>query len=141
MGRKRPQKGGRRGAGKKSSPRDQRRSDATADRAVAGTEMSGPSRLRLTRVVREGTIWDVYVSTTAQNGAPNITCLEFESKGASGRRLRHTRPLEGALLEALHSGAPISRARLEEELDLAFRDAAAPSEPSDPADADPHNGP
>lgn len=103
--------------------------------------MSGPSRLRLTRLVREGTIWNVYVSTTAQNGAPNITRLEFEGKGPAGERLRHTRPLEGALLEALHSGAPISRARLEEELDEAFRHAAGPSEPSDPPADDPQNSP
>jgi hypothetical protein len=85
-------------------------------------------------LVRDGAIWDVYVSTTAQNGAPNITRLEFEGKGPAGQRLRHTRPLEGALLDALHSGDPISRARLEEELDLAFRDAAGPSEPAEPAE-------
>lgn len=77
--------------------------------------------------MREGAIWDVYVATTAQDGAPNVTQLEFEAAGAGPKRLRYTRPVQGLLLEALHNGTPVSRASLEEELDRAYRDAGAES--------------
>jgi hypothetical protein len=85
----------------------------------------GPSRLLLTRLIREGSIWEVYVATRAQSGADNLTQLEFETPGPQHRRTRYARPVEGALLEALHTGAPVSRSSLEEQLDLAMREAAA----------------
>lgn len=90
--------------------------------------MQGPARLLLTRLVREGAIWEVYIATTAQSGGANVTQLEFEGTGAEQEKLRYTRPAEGALLDALYSGSPVSRASLEEELDLAF--AAADDTPS-----------
>jgi hypothetical protein len=66
------------------------------------------------------------VATSAQSGAHNLTQLEFETTGPPHRRTRYARPVEGALLEALHNGAPVSRSSLEEQLDLAMRgDAAA----------------
>jgi len=86
----------------------------------------GSSRLLLTRVVREGAIWEVYVATTARTGARDVT-LEFERTGPEHSRLRHTRPVQGALLDALHNGAPVSRVRLLEELDLAVRGVEAGS--------------
>lgn len=126
MGRKRSEKGGRRGAGRRSaSPRDQGRSDASQNRAGAGGVAPGPSRLRLTRLLREGGVWDVYVATTAQAGASNVTRLEFEGRDAQQKKVRYNRPVEGDMLDALHSGAPLSRARLDQELDLAIREAEA----------------
>lgn len=126
MGRKRTEKGGRRGGGRRSaSPRDQGRSDAGQNRAGAGGVAPGPSRLRLTRLLREGGVWDVYIATTAQAGASNVTLLEFEGRDAQRKKVRYYRPVEGDMLEALHSGAPVSRARLDRELELAIREAEA----------------
>lgn len=148
MGRKRNGKDGRRGAGgRAASPRDQRGSDVAQRASAGGTQ--GPSRLLLTRLLRDGAIWEVHIATTARTGAPNLTLLEFEGTGTEQEKLCYTRPVEGSLLAALHSGTPVSRASLEEELELAFRDAgavdggdAAPvsTEPSDSAAADPLNG-
>jgi hypothetical protein len=128
MGRKRPDKGGRRGGRRKGTPPgEQRRDDAPNSRLGAGADVSGSSRLLLTRLAREGEIWDVYVATIAQIGASNITQLEFERKGARWEKLRYTRPVGELLLDALHSGLPVSRASLEEELDLALRDSSSNS--------------
>jgi hypothetical protein len=126
MGRKRPDKGGRRGAGRRGGPpRDQPREDPSHNRAGPGAGAQEPARLRLTRVIREGVIWDVFVVTTAQSGSRNLTQLEFEATGADRRRIRYTRPVEGALLDALHTGAPLTRASVQQELELAIKDAAA----------------
>lgn len=112
--------------------------------------MPGPSRLRLTKVLHEGAIWDVYIATTPHSGGSNVTQLEFEASSADHGKLRHTRPVDGPLLDALLTGAPVSRARLGEELDLAFREAVAvrsgdagtptDAEPSGPAPDGPLNG-
>jgi hypothetical protein len=83
--------------------------------------VQGPSRLLLTRVLRDGEVWDVYVATIAQNGRPNRTELQFETRGADRKLRRCARPIEGELLAALHSGEPVSRSSLEGELDLAIQ--------------------
>jgi hypothetical protein len=87
----------------------------------------------------------VYIATTAQSGAPNRTDLEFEDTGANP--VRYTRRVDGPLLEALHTGAPVSRARLQDELEAALMEAGAadpgsPERPTvvDPADADGAHG-
>lgn len=145
MGRRRTDRGARRGAGRRAvSSRDQGRSDAQHNRAVAGAGVSAPSRLLLTRLLHEGVLWDVHITTTPRPGASNITQLEFEGTGEKRGKVRYTRPVEGALLEALHSGIPVSRAGLEEELELAIRQAGAVggvavtigTEPSDPGGDD-----
>jgi hypothetical protein len=126
MGRKRPEKGGRRGPGRRGGPsRDQQREDPSHNRAGPGAGAQEPARLRLTRVIREGVIWEVFVATTAQSGARNLTQLEFEATGPDRRRLRYARTVEGALLDALHTGAPLSRASVQQQLELAIRDAEA----------------
>lgn len=129
MGRKRPQKGGRRGARKSGTPRqDQRRDETAYNRAGGGAPGGGasePSRLLLTKVARGAEIWDVYIATIPQNGGSNLTQLEFQESGIRHLRPRYSRPLAGALLDALYAGAPVSRARLEEELELAVREAEA----------------
>jgi hypothetical protein len=142
MGKKRPEKGGRRGGGKRTSPpRDPRRTDAVPNRAGGSPAVSGPSRLRLTRLVREGAIWDVYIATAPQSGGPNVTLLEFEGPGTTRTKLRCTRPVEGPLLDALHNGAPVSRTPLEEELDHALREVGAvPAESFGPEEDGPLPG-
>lgn len=74
-------------------------------------------------------MWDVFIATTARAGAPNVVRLEFERRGQGQAKMRYTRPVEGSLLEALHTGASLSRAALEQELDLAIRQAGGPDEP------------
>lgn len=136
MGRKRSGKEPRgSGSRRKKSGRDPRGAEAGQNRPGVDVGASGSSRLLLTRLLREGALWEVYVAAAARPGAPNQIHLEFEGKGPARQRLRYTRPVEGPLLEALHSGAPVSRARLEEELELACRadDAGARAE-SDPTD-------
>lgn len=140
MGRKRSKKGSGRGSGRRStSPRADRSGGATDARPRADNGGEGTSRLLLTRLIREGAIWEVHVSTRVQGAAANVTRLEFESAGGPRTKLRYTRPVEGALLEALHSGAPVSRASLEEELERALRQAATAdpeAESGAPTDAD-----
>ena len=145
MGR-RPEKG-RRGAGKRGSTQPgHRRGDAARERAGAREESgsaghgSGPTRLLLTRLLHGGAIWNVYVARTAESGGPNRTQLEFEAAGAASDGQRYTRRVEGEMLDALHRGKPVSRSALEEELELALRDAgaiagdaAAPAAGSEPA--------
>jgi hypothetical protein len=87
--------------------------------------MAGPSRLRLAEILHEGAIWEVYVSTTPQPGTQNVTRLEFQGDGPDQERVRYSRPVVGALLDALHRGHPVSRSALEEELELAIREAVA----------------
>jgi hypothetical protein len=133
MGRKRSEKGGRRGPGRRAASQpDHRRGEPSGNRPGATGEVPGPARMLLTRVLREGAIWNVYVATTARSGAPNLTQLEFEGTGAGQAKLRCTRPVAGPLLDALHSGAPISRASLQAELELALH-AAAPADADDRA--------
>jgi hypothetical protein len=60
----------------------------------------------------------VYIATSAQSGAPNVTELEFEDTGATAAR--YSRRVDGKLLEALHNGAPVSRSSLQGELELAL---------------------
>lgn len=128
MGRKKSENGGRRRGGRRaSSPRAQDRGDAAHNRSGAGGGMSGSSRLLLTRLLREGAIWDVYVATSAQAGGQNTTRLEFERSGGGQGKVRYGTPVEGPLLDALHSGAPVSRSDLERELELAIRQAGAGS--------------
>jgi hypothetical protein len=90
------------------------------NRSGTGGGTSGSSRLLLTRLHRDGTVWDVYIGTTSQAGARNVTRLEFEASGAGKEKVRYTRPAEGRLLEALHSGTAVSRAELEQELERAI---------------------
>lgn len=86
------------------------------------------SRLLLTRLLNGGQVWEVFVATTASERGPAEVRLEFERKGPGGDPLRHSRPLAGALLEALHAGDSLSRHDLDKELERAIRDAA----PGDP---------
>jgi hypothetical protein len=60
----------------------------------------------------------VYIATSSQSGAPNVTELEFEDTSANAER--YSRRVDGTLLEALHNGAPVSRSSLQEELELAL---------------------
>lgn len=144
MARNRPGKGGRRGGGRRpSSQSDQRRSDEAGNRQAGGNTAPGPSRMLLTKVLREGAIWNVYVATIPQSGTSNLTQLEFE-RSAEQKKLRYTRPAAEPLLDALHRGEPVSRASLQDELELAIRDAGADdgadtaerrdTDPSDPPD-------
>jgi hypothetical protein len=60
----------------------------------------------------------VYIATSSQAGAPNVTELEFEDTGANAGR--YSRRVDGKLLEALHNGAPVSRSSLQDELESAL---------------------
>jgi hypothetical protein len=123
MGNRKPGKNARRRAGgKTASSRIQERNKTGRDAPGAGG-MAGPSRLRLTRILRDGVIWEVYVTTTPRSAAENITLLEFEGSTLQEERVRYSRPVVGALLDALHNGRPVSRSDLEEELELAIREA------------------
>ena len=124
MGKKKPGDGGRRRGGRKrrTPGRGQGNDDAAHNRAVAGGP-SGSSRLLLTRLLREGVIWHVFIATTAAAGSPNVVRLEFERSGRGLRKVRYSRPVEGPLLAALHGGSSLSRSDLEQELELAIRDA------------------
>ena len=126
MGRKKGGSGGRRRGRKRgSSPASgQGNGDAAHNRTVADG-VSGSSRIRLTRLLRDGALWDVFIATTARAGSPNIVRLEFERSGAGRDRVRYARPVCGQLLEALHGGASLSRADLDEELERAIRQADA----------------
>lgn len=81
------------------------------------------SRLLLTRLLKDGELWEVFVASTPTDRAASEVRLEFERKVPDGDPIRHSRPLAGALLEALHSGAPLSRRALEGELEKAIRNA------------------
>ncbi|HSJ09791.1 MAG TPA: hypothetical protein VK928_07745 [Longimicrobiales bacterium] len=110
MARMGPDRGPRRGSGGRPSP-EQRRGEPRRTAATEGAP--GPARLLFTRLLRDGAIWSVYVATSG-DGASR-TQLEFESTGR-----RCTRPVDGPLLAALHSGAPVSRSSLLDELELAL---------------------
>ena len=117
-----PDKGGRAGRGRKASARTQP-GRGPRKRTAATEDPSGPSRLLLTRLIRKGAIWNVYVSTSPRSGEPNVTELEFEDTGANPTRYR--RRVDGPLLEALHNGAPVSRSSLQDELELALTGSTA----------------
>lgn len=123
-----PDKRGRAGRGRKASSRAQPGREPRK-RTAATEDPSGPSRLLLTRLMRKGAIWNVYVSTSPRSGGPNVTELEFEDTGANPARCR--RRVDGPLLEALHNGAPVSRSSLQDELELALADPTAPDGASD----------
>jgi hypothetical protein len=101
------------------------------DRGGATNGAAVPARLLLTRLARDGAIWNVYIVTSAPAGGPAHTQLEFEDPGADS--VRYTRRAEGALLDALYSGAPVSRSNLQDELELAL--AAAGVDSADSADS------
>jgi hypothetical protein len=134
MGRGGSDRGRRSGPGRKAPTRpDQRREQR--NRNDASDSPPGPSRLLLTKLIREGTIWNVYVATTPHSGGPNRTHLEFEH--ASAGAVRYVRRAEGPLLDALHSGAPVSRSNLQGELELALAaGGAADPDGTDPAGPD-----
>ncbi len=130
MGRRKPEKGRRRDGDRRRKSGEPPRDEPRRDRAGGGADAPGSSRLLLTRLIREGSVWDVYVATATQTGGRTQTRLEFESAGPAHRRTRCSRPLSPSLLEALHKGTPVSRVSLEEELTLALGDL----EPSDPTE-------
>ena len=122
MGSRRFENGGRRPAGgRKPSPRAPERKGGVPDRSGMGGATSGSSRLLLTRLHREGVVWDVYIATTSQAGR-NTTRLEFEGGAVGEEKVRYSRPAEGQLLAALHSGAAVRRTDLEEALEQAIRE-------------------
>jgi hypothetical protein len=124
MGRKRSDKGGhRRAGGRAATPPDRRRREPAAGRREEAGSALAPARLLLTRLVRDGAIWKVYVATTAQAGGGNVVVLEFEGTGADQEKVQYSRLIDGPLLDALRSGAPVSRAALHDELELAVRGA------------------
>jgi hypothetical protein len=95
-------------------------------RSHAGRNGAGPdgsSRLLLTQILHESAIWNVYIATTVRSGSPTLIQLQFERRAAGQNEVRYTRSAEGALLEALHSGRSLSRAELEQVLELAVREA------------------
>jgi hypothetical protein len=124
MGKKNPQNGrGARGRRKPGLPRDRGGQRQPPNRL----ELGGPdtsSRLLLTRIVREGVLWEVFVVTTAAHRAPATVRLEFVHSAPGRESVRCSRPVSGDLLETLHRGGSLSRADLEQELEQAIRDAA-----------------
>jgi hypothetical protein len=123
MGRGGPRKGRRGGAGGKSSSAPDKRREPRS-RGAATEAAPGPVRLLLTRLLRDGTIWNVYVASSAPAGEQARTELEFEGTGAA-QSVRCIRRVDGPLLDALYSGAPVSRSQLQDELELALAAAAA----------------
>lgn len=125
MGNKNFEKNGarRRGrTGRSSTRRAEANKDGMRNRTTAAGQ--GSSRLLLTRLLRDGLIWNVFIATSATAGAPNVVRLEFERSGPGHDDVRYTRPVEGPLLDALHSGGSLSRVDLEHELELAIREGA-----------------
>lgn len=129
MGKKKPQNGrGGRGSRRRGPPRDRGGQQHPPNRLeLGGSDTS--SRLLLTHVVREGALWEVFVATTASQRAPTEVRLEFVHRKPGQDPVRYSRPVSGALLEALHRGGALSRADLEQELDQAIR-GEAPDDPS-----------
>ncbi|HUG39560.1 MAG TPA: hypothetical protein VMM12_03690 [Longimicrobiales bacterium] len=126
MGKKKPENGARRRGGKKRGPsrRPEVNRDATHNRLVSGAP-SASSRLLLTRLLRDGAVWDVFIATTSSAGTPNVIRMEFEHGSAGRDIVRYSRAVEGPLLDALHSGTSLSRADLEQELEEAIREATS----------------
>lgn len=124
MGNKNFENGARRRGrtGRASTRRAEVNKDGMRNRTIAAGQ--GSSRLLLTRLLREGTIWTVFIATSAAAGAPTVIRLEFERSGPGQDKVRYTRPVEGPLLDALHSGGSLSRVDLEHELELAIREGA-----------------
>lgn len=124
MGKKNLGNGARRRGrtGQASTRRAEVNKDGMRSRTIAAGQ--GTSRLLLTRLLREGTVWNVFIATSATAGAPNVVRLEFERSGPGHDEVRYTRRVKGPLLEALHSGGSLSRVDLEHELELAIREGA-----------------
>jgi hypothetical protein len=114
--------GGRRRGGP-AAPRGKGKETRSPVRKEAPSP-EGSSRLFLTRLLQGGAIWNGYVATTLRAGLPTLVQLEFERTAPGQGVVLYTRPVSGALLDALHSGGPLSRADLEQELELAIREAA-----------------
>lgn len=125
MGKKNSKKGAGRGSRRRAKSGGEHGGETAGNRDGTGATPQAPSRLLLTRLLHNGAIWEVYVTTGGPGGAPNVTQLEFQGAGPQQEKVRYSRTLEGPLLDALHSGAPISRAGLADELELAVRRASA----------------
>ncbi len=125
MGRKNSKKGAGRGSSRRAKPGGEHGRETAGNRGGTEATPQTLSRLLLTRLLRDGVTWEVYVVTGSPGGAPNVTQLEFQGVGPEHEKVRHARPITGPLLDALHSGAPISRAGLEAELELAVRPVSA----------------
>jgi hypothetical protein len=130
MGKKKPENGGAgRRRRKRRSPGEARGQQPPPNQLdIAGPGTS--SRLLLTHVIREGALWEVFVAATAPQKEGATVHLEFVHKARDTSPVRYSRPVFGPLLEALHTGGPMSRRDLERELEQAIRDAA-------PADGNP----
>jgi hypothetical protein len=85
------------------------------------------SRMRLTLLEHEGTIWTAYLSTGRDSGA--AAQLEFEHVG-DGAPVRYIRAAPEGVVESLRSGRSLSRDALREELVQALS-----GEPADALDA------
>jgi hypothetical protein len=119
-------KGGRRGSrgpsARGGAARSSRPAPGTAPEPAAS---SGSSRIRLTHILRDGAIWQVFIVTTSGPGPTAAVLLEFERTGGAGEPDRHATPLTGRLRDALYDGGPVSRADLVRELDRALQTGAA----------------
>jgi hypothetical protein len=131
MGKKKPQNGkGGRGNRRRGPTRDRGGHQQPPNRL----ELGGPdtsSRLLLTRVVREGALWEVFVATTAAQRAPTEVRLEFVQRRPGQDPVRYSRRVSGAVLDALHRGGALSRTDLEQELEQAIREEARDDHPPD----------
>jgi hypothetical protein len=120
-------RGGRRGSGGTSRQAGDDRGRRGAARPVPQPAAhDGASRIRLTHILREGAIWNVFVTTTAGQAAAVL--LEFERTGGDGLVDRYSTPLTGRLRDALYGGGSVSKADLLHELQLAIDAAAASRE-------------
>jgi hypothetical protein len=99
-----------RGPDRRPAHRSQRQAPGPTD---LRREEIGMSRMRLTLLEHEGTIWTVYLS--AARDASASAQLEFEH-GGDGVPVRYTRAAPGEVAAALQSGGSLSRAALREEL-------------------------
>jgi hypothetical protein len=119
-------KGGRRGsAGASRKAGAQRKPRAAAGPVARPADQIGTSRIHLTRIIRDGAIWNVVVATTGGDDATAAVLLEFERTDGDGQPDRYATPLTGRLRDALYGGGSVSRADLVHELELAIRTDAA----------------
>jgi hypothetical protein len=137
MGKKNPQNGRGGGGGRKRRPPRPRGDQQPSPNRLQLGEASTSSRLLLTHVAREGAIWEVFVTTKAAERNPATVQLEFVHRAAGRVPVRHSRPVSGAVLEALHTGGPLRRADLEQELEEAIQEAGRedPSSSGDDQDS------
>jgi hypothetical protein len=122
-------RGGRRGSGGTSRQGGEERGRRGPARPVPQPAAhDGASRIKLTHILREGVIWNVFVTTTAGQAAAAAVLLEFERTGGDGLMDRYSTPLTGRLRDALYGGGSVSKADLLHELQLAIESAAASRE-------------